>query len=93
MRAASAKAVSFFDASVLSDIIFVKFTNCTRINEKTRQNTYSTHLVQILHRDDTSHMNKVVFGIEVLAHGRFQHRDVNLVLFWLKRFLPVKKTR
>lgn len=34
MRAASAKAVSFFDASVFSDIIFVKFTNCTRIKEK-----------------------------------------------------------
>ena len=30
MRAASAKAVSFFDASVLSDMIFVKLTNCRR---------------------------------------------------------------
>jgi hypothetical protein len=30
MRAASAKAVSFFDASVFSDMIFVKLTNCKR---------------------------------------------------------------
>ena len=37
MRAASAKAVSFFDASVFSDMIFVKLTNCRRESKKKKE--------------------------------------------------------
>jgi hypothetical protein len=42
MRAASAKAVSFFDASVWSNIILVKFTNCMRIKEKVSEHVFNS---------------------------------------------------
>ena len=42
MRAASAKAVSFLDASVLSNIILVKFTNCMRIKEKVSEHEFNS---------------------------------------------------